>query len=217
MDTRAIQPRYPTAAAIAQLTAILNLPPCCQDWEIEVADPDRVGEFLDVYERQPLDDDGKFALMALIVASYDELLAEHSNETRYRERIRRHLLDQFDLHAYTVQYWSLPDDEDTAAARDGWSFTPFARELMAAVYGPREHWPRRPFVVKRFIDWPEPVVAGVALNVMQISDESDGHYQLWWSKYGERSAGKCEFPTVDEAIEYATRTFEIPPDRWTDV
>jgi hypothetical protein len=107
------QREYPTAAAIARLTEMLHLPPGGQDWEIMVADAPRVGEFLDTYERQPLDDDERFTLMELIVASYDDLLRDGGDaDGRLWERPRRHLLGGFDLHGYTVQYWSLPDEDE---------------------------------------------------------------------------------------------------------
>src|SRR5438876_493 len=105
MATTAIQPRYPTAAAIERLTEMLHLPPGGQDWEIETADAARVGEFLDAYEAGGLDDDERFALMAMIVASYDDRLSE-SRPRDYLpwQRIRRHLWERFDLHGFTVQY-----------------------------------------------------------------------------------------------------------------
>lgn len=218
MRTSAIPPRHPTAAAIARLTGMLRLPAYGQDWEIEVADPGRVAEFLDVYEGQPLDEDERFTLMELIVGSFDELLAEGHGPGGQWRRIRPHLLERFDLHGYTVQYWSLPDAEDAAAAQDGFEFTPLARELMMAVYGPRERWPRPPVLVKRFIDRPEPVLPGVPLNVLHISDNRDGTgYTLWWCTYGERTAGERVFPSVDEAVRYAAEAFGVAPHRWQNM
>lgn len=184
MATTTLQPRYPTAAAIERLTAMLQLPPGGQDWEIDVADAARVGEFLDIYERQPLDDDERFTLMELIVACYDDLLQDGGDaDSQLWERLHRHLLGSFDLHGYTVQYWSVPDDDDDDDPDHVFLFTVRAREVMAAVYGPRNRWPRRPFAVKRYIDWPDPVVPGVPLDAMDISDERDGSFALSWSKF----------------------------------
>ena len=217
MATTAIQPRYPTAAAIERLTAMLHLPPGGQDWEIEVADADRVGEFLDSYERQPLEPDDRFALMALIVASYDDHLRGGGDaDGRVWDRLRRHLLGDFGLHGYTVQYWSLPDgdyDPDHVFA-----FTGRAREVMAAVYGPRERWPRRPSSVKTYTDRPDPVVPDAPLNAMDISDERDGSFALWWSKFGDRPCGERRgFATVDDAVAFAAREFGVAAERWKDV
>jgi hypothetical protein len=43
-----------------------------QDWDIELADPDRVEEFLSRYPEIERTDELSFALMSLIVASFDE-------------------------------------------------------------------------------------------------------------------------------------------------
>jgi len=45
-----------------------------QDWDIELADAIRLDEFLNVLDHQHLSDDQKHALMALIIASYDDFL-----------------------------------------------------------------------------------------------------------------------------------------------
>src|SRR5688572_661051 len=146
MSVPRIDARYPTAAAIERLTDLLRLPPGDQDWEIEIADARRVGEFLDAYEREPLDDDERFALMALIVASYDELLMDGHEDQQQWNRVRRHLVERFDLHEYTVQYWSLPDEDDDPDRI--FQVTPRARKIMQTMFGPRDRWPRRPVAVK---------------------------------------------------------------------
>ena len=151
MSVTPIPQRFPTAAAIQSLDAALYLPLRRQDWEIEVADAARVGEFLDLYECGKLDEDERFSLMSLVVASYDELLRESGDRGHHLwARIRRHLVDHFALHAYTVQGWSFPDEDDDYDPDEVFPFTPYAREVMAAKYGPRDCWPRRPFSVKRF-------------------------------------------------------------------
>jgi hypothetical protein len=69
-------PEYPTTKAIQRLTEIFQLPEYCQDWEIEVADSSRVIEFCDTYEKVILDAESRFALMCLIIASYDDYLRD---------------------------------------------------------------------------------------------------------------------------------------------
>jgi hypothetical protein len=219
MPVNPIPLRFPTAAAIQSLDSALGLPPSGQDWEMEVADPRRVSEFLDLYESGKLDEDGRFSLMSLVVASYDELLRESGDrDQRLWARIRRYLLDHFDVHAYTVQYWSFPDEDDDYDPDEVFPFTPYAREVMAAKYGPRESWPREPFSVKRFTDWPDPVVPGVPLDSMEISDERDGTYALCWSKFEKRPFGERRgFKNVDDAVEFAAREFGVPQEKWRDV
>lgn len=215
MPLHKIQPRFPTAAAIDRLTALLRLPPGGQDWEIEIADELRVGEFLNAYEAGGLNEDERFALMELIIASYDDLLRGGGDaDRRTWARLRRHLLGEFGLHAYTVQYWSLPDGDDDPD--HVFPFTALAREVMAAVYGPRERWPRRPLVVKRYVDWGDPAVPGVPLDAMDISDERDGSFALSWSKFAGRPGGdRHGFATVADAVAFAAREFGVPPERWT--
>ncbi len=215
MKRTTITPRHPTAAAIERLAKMFGLPSAGQDWEIVCADADRVCEFLDAYESAPLNQDEKFTLMALIVASYDELLTKGCDDPRHWDRIRRHLLDRFDLHGYTVQYWSLPEEDEP---NDVFDFTWRAREIMTAVYGSRQKWPRRPAVIKRFIDRPVPAVPGVPLDAMDITDNRDGTgFTLWWSKFRNRSTGERLCGSVEEAMEHAAREFGVPVERWQDV
>jgi hypothetical protein len=215
MNGPPVQPRFATAAAVTRLSAMLGLPPADQDWEVEAADPRRVAEFLDAYEAWVLDDDERVALMGLAIASYDELLDAGRDDPRHWGRMRRHLLDRFDLHGHAVQYWSLPDEDDP---REGFGFTGRAWEVMAAAYGPRERWPRRPVVVKRYLAWPDPVVPGVPLDTMDVSDGRDGAgYTLWWSAFGGRAADERTFPTVEEAVRYAADVHGVEAERWRDV
>jgi hypothetical protein len=165
---------------------MFNLAEAGQDWELEVTDGARVEEFLDAYEGEPLNDDERFALMALIIASYDDWLEEGNEAPALRERLRRHLLGRFDLHGYTVQYWSLADEDDP---ENVFAATGLAREVMAAVFGPRERWPRIPFAVKRVIEWPEMGPTDRSLDWMEIADERDGNFSLSWSKYRDSCGG----------------------------
>jgi hypothetical protein len=75
MHYRRQESRHPSGTAIAWLSADLDLAELCQDWEIVAADPDRVLEFLGYCDTQQLNDDERFTLMSLIIASYDEALS----------------------------------------------------------------------------------------------------------------------------------------------
>ena len=192
-----IVPGYPTGPAINSF-----------------ADGTRVEEFLNAYEAQPLNDDERFALMALIIASYDDWLEEGNEDPALLERLRRHLLERFDLHGYTVQYWSFPDEDDP---ENVFAATGLARQVMAAVFGPRERWSHVPFAFKRVIDWPETGATDESLDWMEIADERDGSFSLSWSKYRERDAGKARFGTIEEAMAHAEREFGIGRRQWADV
>jgi len=98
-----------------------------QDWELECADLNRIGEFLDLYEDQGLNDDERFALMALIVASFDDYLSTNRNDVALASRIRRHLTTHFELHKSTIHYWSLPGESKPETL---FSITPFIRQIV---------------------------------------------------------------------------------------
>jgi hypothetical protein len=61
--------RFPTEQAIASLAARFDLPneSYMQDWEWEVADPERIDEYITVYNSGELNDDERFTLMETIV------------------------------------------------------------------------------------------------------------------------------------------------------
>jgi len=130
MSCEEFEPRWITGESIARLSAKLRLPvdPLMQDWDIESADPRRLGEFLDLYETEPLPEDDKFALMALIVASFDDWLGDGGTDGTVVARIREHLDREFALHEATVHYWCLFDEPDPAEC---FIVTPFLREIWA--------------------------------------------------------------------------------------
>ncbi|MGC3957522.1 MAG: hypothetical protein QM813_06055 [Verrucomicrobiota bacterium] len=131
--------RCSTAAAIDRLCQRFQLFPNVQDWEIVVADPERIREFLDAYEKEPFDDDERFTLMALLIASFDDLLRENRDDPEAWHRLHAHLRRRFDLHGYTVQYWSLADQDELT---EGFAITPRVQEVMGEVFGDRSRWPR---------------------------------------------------------------------------
>ncbi|QDV42049.1 hypothetical protein Enr13x_18920 [Stieleria neptunia] len=52
-----------------------------QDWEIELSDGQRLREFVEAYDTLSLNEDERFALMALIVASAHDALDFHGLRT----------------------------------------------------------------------------------------------------------------------------------------
>lgn len=98
--------RHPTQRARQKLNEVLNLPdePWIQDWDIQLADPNRVEEFYLVYS-QLNDDDERFMLMTLLVASCEELLENGNLDEKIMELVKSLLTDQFDLHKDTIEYW----------------------------------------------------------------------------------------------------------------
>jgi hypothetical protein len=130
MSEHQIEDRWVTKDSASRLTAVLGLAsnPHMQDWEHECADPQRLGEFLDLYERGGLGDDDRFALMALIVSSFDERLGAGGADETVLRRVERILLADFRLHRRTIHYWCLLDEPDVENVFDA---TPFMREIWS--------------------------------------------------------------------------------------
>ena len=115
-------PEWPTREAIETLTQRLGLrKDWLQDWELEVADASRVGDFCTLYEDPALSMEERFALMALIAASFDNYL--QGTPTGQRDptlemRIEQQLRQDFPLHYHTVEYWSCLDRDNWANPAD---------------------------------------------------------------------------------------------------
>ncbi|MBD2198335.1 MULTISPECIES: hypothetical protein [Calothrix] len=129
-------PKYPTANAIQRLNEMFHLTQYGQDWEIEVADSSRIAEFCDGYENFVLDSEGRFALMCLIIASYDEYLREYGQDIRdpsLEERISRLIGKDFYLHKHTLEYWCLhnvtAEEEDWDNPEWVFAVTPMMRKI----------------------------------------------------------------------------------------
>lgn len=113
--------------AIVRLTVALRLQVTegGQDWAIEVADWERTAEFLDHYEAQRLDDDERYWLLELIIASFDDQLRIHGPDERVAARVRRHVIESFEPHRDTVEYWACLREPETTR----FAITPLMREL----------------------------------------------------------------------------------------
>jgi hypothetical protein len=120
--------RFPTRAAIDALAERLRLvnEPGMQDWEWEVADPDRIDEFLATYQSGELSDDERFTLMEVMLQSFEELPTALEADRRWF-RLRDILDRNAALHAHSIWYWSAPDVDDLAEC---WRVTPFLRCIL---------------------------------------------------------------------------------------
>ena len=99
---------YDNPQTLGKLGELLKIPDLAgEDWDLMYADGERVKEFCDVYESEPLSDPEKFALMELLVASYDRCLWEVQHAEPELESRISHLLEKdFELHRHTIEYWS---------------------------------------------------------------------------------------------------------------
>lgn len=117
-------------SSLEKLENLLRLPASGyeQDWDVELADAGRVGEFLRTYDEVQLTADDKVALMALILASVDRFLGAEERAPEEWLRIRALLEKDHPLHSATTKYWACEETEDP----ESWfSITPLVRGLWA--------------------------------------------------------------------------------------
>lgn len=78
-----------------------------QDWDIELANKDRVKEFTDYLNTAILTNEQKFALMSLIVASYEDLLVSKNKlYTPFWHKIGHILNSEKHLYQPIIDYWT---------------------------------------------------------------------------------------------------------------
>lgn len=94
-----------------------------QDYDLVMADYNRVIEFLDYYQNESLNKNESFVLMEIIVASYDDYLEIKSNDKVIENQIMKLINEDFENHKETVKYWSR--EEESFA--EGWKITPFMK------------------------------------------------------------------------------------------
>lgn len=126
-----------TAASSTRICQLLNLPDFGQDWDLCVSDPERIAEFCDLYESGELNDDERFGLMKLIVASVDDLVRDnpHASHRDIVEPVDGLLHRDFLLHFWTVMRWSVLDESEPDAMH---AITPMMRQIWQDNFRP-EH------------------------------------------------------------------------------
>jgi hypothetical protein len=132
------QQRRVTLEAATKLTAHFSLPIAANhvDWDILCTFGGRTEEFLTHYETcARLTEDDKFALMTMIISSFDDWLGKGGDPKPLAERLRKLLLANFATHESTVYdwcFWHLPPEIRT---NPDYIFpvTPFVREIWGEV------------------------------------------------------------------------------------
>ena len=98
---------------IEQLSKELSLPftGIEQDWDLEMANSDRISDFLKFYKQNSLSVDKKIAIMSLILASYDDFLNENDleNDDKWNE-IKSVLKSERVIFNDLIDYWSLSSE-----------------------------------------------------------------------------------------------------------
>ncbi|RPE06025.1 hypothetical protein EGT74_27130 [Chitinophaga lutea] len=98
-----------------------------QDWDIEMADQRRVDEFVAYYKENDLSKEVKYAIMSLILASYDDFLNEKDldKDNKWNE-IKVILKSEKEIFTNLINYWSV--GTETANV---FRITPLIREVKA--------------------------------------------------------------------------------------
>lgn len=109
-----IPQRWSTTAARMSLARRLGLPyeHSMQDWEWEVADASRFGEFLDAYSSGSFDEDERFSLMEVLIQCVEDMGLPSVGATPQWRSLAALLTANPWLHASSVRYWSCLDDRD---------------------------------------------------------------------------------------------------------
>ncbi|MEO4004178.1 hypothetical protein [Flavobacterium sp. CAU 1735] len=98
---------------IEQLSKELSLPYTGieQDWDIEMADSNRIDDFLEFYHQNDLSTDKKVAVISLILASYEDFLNENDLEIDDRwNKIKFILESERLIFNDLIKYWSLSNE-----------------------------------------------------------------------------------------------------------
>lgn len=84
-----------------------------QDWEYEIADSNRVAEFIKEYDKPETTDKEKESLMEMIIDSTNDIFDKNNNvETEeLLLLINERLIKSIDLHKGTLNYWKSNDFE----------------------------------------------------------------------------------------------------------
>ena len=122
---------YPTKETIVSLCKKLYLP--CpdsfeQDWQYVVVDPERINEFLWLYNNDTsLTDNEKMTLGILILGSLNEALDGGKGIEDTWQASWDILKQDFHIHANTLRYWACWNEEDDT------NWFPIARQIRSAI------------------------------------------------------------------------------------
>ncbi len=98
-----------------------------QDWDVELADKNRVDEFISYYQENELPIEMKYAVMSIILASYDDYLNENvlDRDNRWYE-IGKLLKSEKEAFVDLINYWAVDYEIE-----DFFRITPLIREVNA--------------------------------------------------------------------------------------
>ncbi|MGM9479651.1 hypothetical protein ACS5PN_00490 [Roseateles sp. NT4] len=123
-----LQTSLPSAAARQSLAQRFGLP-CedwMQDWEWQVASPDRFEDFLHAYCTADLSNDERVSLMEMLIRCVEDM---HANATAWGA-IEPLLRARSDLHGASILYWANPQEEDEDNL---WQVSRLMRRVLRAI------------------------------------------------------------------------------------
>ncbi|WP_422858146.1 hypothetical protein ACOKFD_11980 [Flagellimonas sp. S174] len=98
-----------------------------QDWDLVNSNQNRIDDFLRAYQELD-DDDEKFVLMQLIVASFDDFQSEENFDFKLWNECSIVLEKEHSTHIHTISYWSLKENES-----DHFFLSPFMEVIFRKV------------------------------------------------------------------------------------
>lgn len=108
-----------------------------QDWPWEVADSERIEDYIQLYDRAA--DAGRIVIMEMLL----QAATEQSNFKKLRlawGKIEVLLTQNAHLHASTAQYWCLRDRDEQAFKRSCFRVSPYIRAWWVANYPIPNGW-----------------------------------------------------------------------------
>lgn len=93
-----------------------------------MSDSSRLTEFLSAYENIDLSTEEKFALMIVIISSFNDAIIESQTEDRSSSLIKGHLLQDISIHRNTIRYWAMLEEDDLENCH---AVTSFMREIAS--------------------------------------------------------------------------------------
>ncbi len=119
----------PNRETIESINKILQLPANGneQDWALELADKSRILEFIQILDSNQLSEMGKYAIMELILASYDDYLQDKEDGNNFMwETIKGRLDKDCGIYDEMLNYWALLNEND----EDIFRVTPLVRSYL---------------------------------------------------------------------------------------
>lgn len=115
---------------IEQLSRKLSLPYMGfeQDWDVELADKNRIDDFISYYNENDLSAEMKYATMSILLASYDDFLNDKELDVDYRwYEIEIILKSEKGIFRDLIEHWAVDSEIENM-----FRITPLIREIKAA-------------------------------------------------------------------------------------